>query len=107
MSAQHADASGTTGTEAAQIDCACNAGEQSERNNALAALKAASDTCHAAPHRPEAHYAYGQASVAPDDHRDAERGFVAAIKPTPTSVAAKINDGIARYRERHVEGQRV
>ena len=30
-------------------------------NDAQAALKAASDACHAAPNRPEAHYVYGQA----------------------------------------------
>ena len=34
--------------------------------DALAALKAASDACHAAPDRPEAHYAYGQAWSAKD-----------------------------------------
>ncbi len=69
MSAQRAGAANATATAAAQIEHANNTGEQSERSNALAALRAASDICHATPNQPVAHYAYDQAWSALGDHR--------------------------------------
>jgi tetratricopeptide (TPR) repeat protein len=71
--------------------------------SALAALKAASDACHAAPNRPEAHYAYGQAWSALGNHPNAERAFAAALQLAPRWPEAWINYGIARYRQGHIE----
>jgi tetratricopeptide (TPR) repeat protein len=71
--------------------------------DALAALKAASDACHAAPHRPEAHYAYGQAWSALGNHPNAERAFAAALQLAPRWAEAWVNYGIARYRQGHIE----
>jgi tetratricopeptide (TPR) repeat protein len=67
--------------------------------DALAALKAASDACHAAPNRPEAHYAYGQAWSALGNHPNAERAFAAALQLAPRWPDAWVNYGIARYRQ--------
>jgi Tfp pilus assembly protein PilF len=71
--------------------------------DAVTALKAASDTCHAAPNRPEAHYAYGQAWSALGNHANAERAFAAALQLAPRWADAWINYGIARYRQGHIE----
>ena len=62
--------------------------------DALAALKATSDACHAAPNRPEAHYAYGQAWSALGNHPNAERAFAAALQLAPRWPEAWVNDGI-------------
>ena len=70
---------------------------------ALAALKAASDACHAAPDRPESHYAYGQAWSALGDHGNAERAFAAALQLAPRWPDAWVNFGLARYRQGHIE----
>jgi tetratricopeptide (TPR) repeat protein len=69
----------------------------------LAALKAASDACHAAPNRPESHYAYGQAWSALGNHANAERAFAEALQLAPRWPDAWINYGIARYRQGHIE----
>src|SRR5262252_9860356 len=58
------------------------------------ALKAASDACHAAPNRPEAHYAYGQAWSALGNHFNAERAFAAAVQLAPRWADAWVNYGI-------------
>jgi Tfp pilus assembly protein PilF len=71
--------------------------------DALVALKAASDACHAAPNRPEAHYAYGQAWSALGNHRNAERAFAAALQLAPRWAEAWVNYGVARYRQGHIE----
>ena len=71
--------------------------------DALAALKAASDACHAAPSRPEAHYAYGQAWSALGNHPNAERAFAAALQLAPRWPEAWVNYGLARYRQGHIE----
>jgi Flp pilus assembly protein TadD len=71
--------------------------------DALAALKAASDACHAAPHRPEAHYAYGQTWSALGNHPNAERAFAAALQLAPRWPDAWVNYGLARYRQGHIE----
>jgi tetratricopeptide (TPR) repeat protein len=71
--------------------------------DALAALTAASDACHAAPNRPEAHYAYGQAWSALGNHPNAERAFAAALQLAPRWPDAWVNYGIARYRQGHIE----
>jgi len=71
--------------------------------DALAALKTASDACHAAPDRPEAHYAYGQAWSALGNHPNAERAFAAALQLAPRWPDAWVNYGIARYRQGHIE----
>jgi Tfp pilus assembly protein PilF len=70
--------------------------------DALAALKAASDACHAAPNRPESHYAYGQAWSALGNHPNAERAFAAALQLAPRWPDAWVNYGIARYRQGHI-----
>ena len=71
--------------------------------DALAALKAASDACHTAPNRPEAHYAYGEAWSALGNHANAERAFAATLQLAPRWAEAWINYGIARYRRGHIE----
>jgi Flp pilus assembly protein TadD len=70
--------------------------------DALAALKAASDACHAAPNRPESHYAYGQAWSALGNYPNAERAFAAALQLAPRWPDAWVNYGIARYRQGHI-----
>ena len=71
--------------------------------DALAALKAASKACHAAPNRPEAHYVYGQAWLALGNHVNAERAFAAALQLAPRWPEAWVNYGIVRYRQGHIE----
>jgi Tfp pilus assembly protein PilF len=71
--------------------------------DALATLKAASNACHAAPNRPEAHYAYGQAWSALGNHSNAERAFAAALQLAPRWAEAWVNYGVARYRQGHIE----
>jgi Tfp pilus assembly protein PilF len=68
-----------------------------------AALIAASDACHAAPNLPQAHYAYGQAWLALDQHANAERAFAAAVQLAPGWPDAWVNYGLARYRQGHIE----
>jgi hypothetical protein len=54
--------------------------EDARTRERAAALKAASDACYASPHRPESHYAYGQAWSALGNHANAERAFAAALE---------------------------
>ena len=68
-----------------------------------AALIAASDACHAAPNRPEVHYAYGQALLALGDLAQAERAFAEAIQRAPAWADPWINLGLCRYRQGFVE----
>lgn len=63
------------------------------------ALKTASAACHAAPHLPEPHYAYGQAWLALGEDARAEQAFAAAIQRAPTSPDAWVFYGVARYRQ--------
>ena len=56
----------------------------------------------AAPNRPEAHYAYGQAWSALGNHTNAERAFAAALQLAPRWADAWVNYGIARYRQGHI-----
>ncbi len=74
-----------------------------QASDTWAALTAASDACHAAPERPEAHYAYGQAWSALGNHPNAERAFAAALQLAPRWSEAWVNYGIARYRQGHIE----
>jgi Flp pilus assembly protein TadD len=64
-----------------------------------AALHAASDACHAAPHLPQPHYAYGEASQALGDQARAVQAFAAAVQRAPTWPDAWISLGVARYRQ--------
>jgi tetratricopeptide (TPR) repeat protein len=68
-----------------------------------AALRAASDACHAAPHMATPHYAYGQAWLAVNQPDRAERAFAAALQIQPNWPDAWINFGLARYRQGAVE----
>jgi Tfp pilus assembly protein PilF len=63
-----------------------------------AALRAASDACHAAPGRPEPHYAYGEAWAAIGEPARAEEAFAAALQRAPHWADAWVNYGVARYR---------
>ncbi len=80
--------------------------EQSEElldgGNVQAALHAASAACFAAPHLPEAHYAYGQAWLALGDAARAEQAFAAALQLAPNSPDAWVSFGVARYRQGHL-----
>ena len=64
-----------------------------------AALRAASDACHAAPNRPEPHYAYGEAWLAIGEPGRAAQAFAAAVRLKPAWPDAWINLGLAYYRE--------
>lgn len=64
-----------------------------------AALRAASDACHAAPDLAEAHYAYGEAWAALSEPVRAEQAFAAAIRLRPGWPDAWVNLGVARYRQ--------
>ncbi len=66
--------------------------------NPQAALYAASDACHAAPHLPQPHYAYGEAWLALGDAARAQQAFAAAVQRAPAWPDAWINLGIASYR---------
>jgi tetratricopeptide (TPR) repeat protein len=68
-----------------------------------AALAAASDACHAAPNRPEPHYAYGQAWLAFGEPAKAEQAFAAAVRIAPRWADAWINLGLCRYRQGGIE----
>jgi tetratricopeptide (TPR) repeat protein len=68
-----------------------------------AALRAASDACHAAPHLPQPHYAYGEAWLALGQPARAEQAFAAAIRFAPGWPEAWINYGLARYRQGAIE----
>ena len=69
------------------------------RGEAEAALRAASEACHAAPDLPEAHYAYGQAWVALGEPARAERAFAEAVRLRPGWADAWVNYGLARYKQ--------
>ena len=71
--------------------------------NLQAALTAATEACHAAPDRPETHYAHGQAWVALGKPVQAEKAFAAAIKIAPAWPDAWINFGLCRYRQGAIE----
>jgi tetratricopeptide (TPR) repeat protein len=71
--------------------------------DAHAALRAASDACHAAPHLPQPHYAYGEAWLALDQPGRAEQAFATAIRLAPGWPEAWINYGLARYRQGAIE----
>jgi tetratricopeptide (TPR) repeat protein len=94
---------GASSEPAAYTDPASSAIEWPVPTDALAALQAASDACHAAPERPEAHYAYGQAWSALGNHRNVERAFAEAIRLAPRWTDAWVNYGVARYRQGHIE----
>jgi tetratricopeptide (TPR) repeat protein len=68
-----------------------------------AALLAASEACHAAPHLPEPHYAYGEAWLALGDPARAQQAFAAALRIAPAWAEAWINYGLARYRQGAIE----
>ena len=69
------------------------------REEAKAALQAASEACHRAPELPQCHYVYGQAWLALGAPQMAERAFAEAIQKSPLWADAWINFGIARYRQ--------
>jgi Flp pilus assembly protein TadD len=75
--------------------------------DAQAALRAASDACHAAPRLPAAHYAYGQAWAALGETGRAERAFAEAVRLAPRWADAWINYGLARYRQGAIEDAKV
>jgi hemolysin-activating ACP:hemolysin acyltransferase len=77
--------------------------EKLKQGDAQAALHAASEACHCAPHEPKAHYAYGQAWLALNDPARAERAFADAIKYHPAWADAWVNYGVSRYRQGHIE----
>jgi tetratricopeptide (TPR) repeat protein len=68
-----------------------------------AALAAASEACHAAPHLPEPHYAYGEAWLAVGEPARAELAFAHALQLAPAWAEAWINYGLARYRQGAIE----
>jgi tetratricopeptide (TPR) repeat protein len=68
-----------------------------------AALRAASDACHAMPHLPQPHYAYGEAWLALNQPGRAEQAFAAALGIAPGWADAWINYGIARYRQGSID----
>jgi tetratricopeptide (TPR) repeat protein len=72
-------------------------------NSVAASLQAASDACHAAPDRPESHYAYGEAWLAAGEPARAEQAFATALRLAPDLAEAWVNYGIARYRQGAVE----
>ena len=74
-----------------------------QRGEAEAAMRAASDACHAAPDRREPHYAYGQAWLALNQPARAAEAFLAALRIDPGWADAWVNYGIARYRQGDVE----
>jgi Tfp pilus assembly protein PilF len=69
----------------------------------LAALRAASEACHAAPSLREPHYAYGQAWLALGHPGRAEEAFGAALRIDPHWAEAWINYGLCRYRRNAIE----
>ncbi len=71
------------------------------------ALHAASDACHAAPHHPHPHYAYGQAWMARQEPARAEPAFVACVRLAPDWAEAWINLGLARYRQGIIEDSKA
>jgi tetratricopeptide (TPR) repeat protein len=71
--------------------------------NLQAALTAASEACHAAPNRPEPHYAYGEAWMALGEPAQAEQAFAAAIRIAPAWADAWVNLGLCRYRQGAIE----
>jgi Flp pilus assembly protein TadD len=71
--------------------------------DARAALEAASDACHAAPHLPQPHYAYGEAWQALGDPGRAAEAFAAAVRLAPAWPDAWISLGVARYRQGAIE----
>jgi tetratricopeptide (TPR) repeat protein len=76
-------------------------------HNAPAALQAASSACHAAPHLPQSHYAYGQAWLALGEPGRAEQAFTAALGLAPAWSEAWINVGVARYRQGAIENAKA
>ncbi len=71
------------------------------------ALRAASSACHAAPARPEPHYAYGEIWLALGDFPRAEQAFAAAIKLAPGNPEPWVNYGIARYKQDALEDAKI
>jgi tetratricopeptide (TPR) repeat protein len=67
-----------------------------------AALRAASDACHADPADPRAHYAYGEAWLALARPEQAGQAFAAAIRLAPDWADAWVNLGVARYRQNEI-----
>jgi len=68
-----------------------------------AALAAASDACHSAPHLAQPHYAYGEAWLALGEPARAEQAFAAAIQIAPAWAEAWVNYGVSRYRQGAIE----
>jgi Flp pilus assembly protein TadD len=77
------------------------------RGEAQAALRAASDACHAAPDQPKPHYAYGQAWLAVDQPARAQQAFAAALRLAPDWADAWVNYGVARYRQGDIEAAKM
>ncbi len=73
------------------------------RDQLLTALNAASEACHAAPHLPQPHYAYGEAWTALGEHANAEQAFAAALQRDPAWADAWVNYGVARYHQGAIE----
>jgi tetratricopeptide (TPR) repeat protein len=74
-----------------------------EAGDMRAALRAASDACHAAPQLPRPHYAYGEAWRALGDPVRTAQAFGEAVRLAPTWPDAWINLGLALYRLGRVE----
>jgi tetratricopeptide (TPR) repeat protein len=72
-----------------------------------AALQAASDACHMAPHAPQPHYAYGRAWLALGEPAQAARAFAEAIRITPSWPDAWISFGVAQYRQGAIEAAKT
>ena len=68
-----------------------------------AALTAASNACHAAPHLREPHYAYGQAWLALGQPAQAQQAFAAALQIDPSWAEAWINYGLTCYQQNAIE----
>ena len=66
--------------------------------NTTAALRVASEACHAAPGLAAPHYAYGLAWEALGQHEAASRAFAEAVRLTPWWLDAWLALGTARYR---------
>ena len=95
--------SDTASLPAAAAEVLATAVAHLERGEAESALRAASEACHAAPQRPEPHYAFGQAWSLLGDHARAEQAFARAIQLRPDWTDAWINYGIAHYRQGEIE----
>ncbi len=62
-------------------------------------MRAASDACHAAPHRATPHLAYGEAWLALDEPARAEPAFATALRIDPGLTEAWVSYGLCRHRQ--------